>query len=146
MLRCRVTSVEQSSSQTKISTIGGNNNGDGIITCDKMFDLTEYTAQAPGKLQHSMMEFKDQTNPKQRFHHWGGLALSQQRPNTTVEPTLQLIRDDGLCEFWYDEKPVWMPKNGWIEIMQNATPRALKDMSIDNSITHAESLFESLNH
>ena len=146
LLRCRVTSVEQSSSQTTISTIGGNNNGEGIITCDKMFDLTEYTAQAPGKLQHSMMEFKDQTNPKQRFHHWGGLALSQQRPNTTVEPTLQLIRDDGLCEFWYDEKPVWMPKNGWIEIMQNATSRALKDMSIDNSITHAESLFESLNH
>ena len=97
-------------------------------------------------MQHVIIESKDQTNSKQSFHHWGGLALSQELKTTTTEPILQLIREDGLCEFWYDEKPTWKPKNGWIEIMQNATPKALKDMSIDNSIAHAESLFESLNH
>tara|TARA_B110000495_G_C22899122_1_gene524633 strand:- start:65 stop:787 length:723 start_codon:yes stop_codon:yes gene_type:complete len=146
LLRCRVTKVELSSLQTTISTTGGNNNGTGTIICDKMFDLTEYTAKAPGKLQHSMPEVQDQKNPKQSFHHWGGLALSQEQHNSTVEPILQLIREDGLCEFWYDEKPSWSPKNGWIETMQNTIPKALKDMSIDNSITYAESLFESLNH
>ena len=145
LLRCRVTKVEQSSSHTKISTIGGNNNGDGVITCDKMFDLTEYTSKAPGKLQHSIVEFQDQTTPKTSFHHWGGIALSQELQNPTTKPILQLIRDDGLCEFWYDEKPSWNPKNGWLEMMENTIPKALKDMSIDNSITHAESLFESLN-
>jgi hypothetical protein len=146
LLRCRVINVEQSSLQTIISTIGGNNNGSGLIICDKMFDLTEYTAQAPGKLQHSMIESKVQTNSKQSFHHWGGLALSQEQQNTISEPTLQLTREDGLCEFWYDEKPTWKPKNGWIETMQNTIPKALKEMSIDNSIDYAESLFESLNH
>ena len=146
LLRCRVIKVEHSSSQTTISTIGGNNNGDGIVMCDKMFDLTEYTAPAPGKLQHIMMESQDQLNPKQSFHHWGGLALSEELQNTTVEPKLQLIRDDGLCEFWYDEKPTWQPKTGWIEMVQNTIPKALEEMSIDNSIIHAESLFKSLNH
>jgi hypothetical protein len=145
LLRCRVIKVEQSPLQTTISTIGGNNNGSGTIICDKMFDLTEYTAQAPGKLQHSMIESQDQINPKQSFHHWGGLALSQELQNTTTEPIIKLLREDGLCEFWYDEKPTWNPKNGWIETMQNTTPKALKDMSIDNSIAYAESLFESLN-
>jgi len=146
LLRCRVIKVEHSSSQITISTIGGNNNGDGIIICDKMFDLTEYTAPAPGKLQHIMLESQDQLNSKQSFHHWGGLALSGELQNTTVEPKLQLIRDDGLCEFWYDEKPTWQPKTGWIEMVQNTIPKALEEMSIDNSITHAESLFASLNH
>ena len=146
MLRCRVTKVEHSSLQTTISTIGGNNNGDGIIICDKMFDLTEYTAPAPGKLQHNMIGTQDQLNSKQNFYHWGGLALSSEQQNTTTEPKLQLIRDDGLCEFWYDQKPTWQPKTGWIEMMQNTIPKALEEMSIDNSIIFAESLFKSLNH
>ena len=146
LLRCRVTKVESSSTKTTISTIGGNNNGDGIIICDKMFDLTDYTAPAPGKLQHTMIESQDSSNSKQSFHHWGGIALSGERQNTTVESKLQLIRDDGLCEFWYDHKPTWKPKTGWIETMQNTIPKALKDMSIDNSITYGEFLFKSLNH
>ena len=145
LLRCRVTKVEHSSTKTTISTVGGNNNRDGIINCDRMFDLTEYTAQAPGKLQHAMTKSQDQLNPKQSFHHWGGLALSGEIQNTIIEPKLQLMRDDGLCEFWYDEKPTWQPKTGWIEIVQNTIPKALGEMSIDNSITYAESLFASLN-
>ena len=145
LLRCRVTKVEHSSTKTTISTVGGNNNRDGTINCDKMFDLTEYTAQAPGKLQHTMTKSQDRLNPKQSFHHWGGLALSGEIQNTIIEPKLQLMRDDGLCEFWYDEKPTWQPKTGWIEIVQNTIPKALGEMSIDNSITYAESLFASLN-
>jgi len=145
LLRCRVTKVEHSSTKTTISTVGGNNNRDGIINCDRMFDLTEYTAQAPGKLQHTMTKSQDRLNPKQSFHHWGGLALSGEIQNTIIEPKLQLMRDDGLCEFWYDEKPTWQPKTGWIEIVQNTIPKALGEMSIDNSITYAESLFASLN-
>jgi len=146
LLRCRVTKVEESSQQTTISTIGGNNTRDGIIICDKMFDLTEYTAPAPGKLQHTMIDSPIQYASKQSFHHWGGIALSSEQQNTTVEPKLQLMRDDGLCEFWYDQKPTWQPKTGWIEQMQNTIPKALEEMSIDNSIVYAESLFESLNH
>ncbi len=145
LLRCRVTKVEESSQKTTVSTIGGNNNGDGIIICDKMFDLTEYSAPAPGKLQHSMIDSPVQHTPKQSFHHWGGLALSQEIQNSTVEPKLQLMRDDGLCEFWYDQKPKWQPKTGWIEVMQNTIPKTLEEMSIDNSIAYAESLFDSLN-
>ena len=145
LLRCRVTKVEESSQKTTVSTIGGNNNGDGIIICNKMFDLTEYSAPAPGKLQHSMVDSPAQYTPKQSFHHWGGLALSQEIQNSTVEPKLQLMRDDGLCEFWYDQKPTWQPKTGWIEVMQNTIPKTLEEMSIDNSIVYAESLFKSLN-
>jgi hypothetical protein len=55
------------------------------------------------------------------------------------------MRDDGLCEFWYDQKPTWHPKTGWIEVMQNTIPKTLEEMSIDNSIVYAESLFKSLN-
>ena len=145
LLRCRVTKVEESSQKTTVSTIGGNNNGDGVIICDKMFDLTEYSAPTPGKLQHRMIDSPVQYNSKQIFNHWGGLALSQEIQNATVEPKLQLIRDDGLCEFWYDQKPTWQPKTGWIEMVQNTIPKALEEMSIDNSIVYAESLFESLN-
>ena len=145
LLRCRVTKVEESSQKTTVSTIGGNNNGDGIIICDKMFDLTEYSAPAPGKLQHSMIDSSVQHTSKQSFRHWGGLALSQEIQNSTVEPKLQLMRDDGLCEFWYDQKPKWQPKTGWIEVMQNTIPKTLEEMSIDNSIVYAESLFDSLN-
>jgi hypothetical protein len=146
LLRCRVTKIEYSSMKKTISTIGGNNNGDGIIICDKIFDLTEYSAPAPGNLQHSMIDSPAQYTPKQSFHHWGGLALSAESQNTTAESKLQLIRDDGLCEFWYDQKPTWQPKTGWIQIVQNTIPKTLEEMSIDNSITYGESLFKSLNH
>lgn len=145
LLRCRVTKVEESSLKTTVSTIGGNNNGDGIIICDKIFDLTEYSAPSPGNLQHTMTKLHQQINSNPSFHHWGGLALSQEIQNATVEPKLQLIRDDGLCEFWYDQKPTWQPKTGWIEMVQNTIQKPLEEMSIDNSIVFAESLFESLN-
>ena len=146
LVRCRVTNVERSDGKTTVQFFGGNNDGEGEICCDNFFDLTEFSAIAPGNLQHNHTKSSSQTNPRKKVHRWGGIALSKDCQNNPTEPILQLIRNDGLCELWYEEKPSWTPPSGWIEIMKNTAPKPINDMSIDNSITHGEHLFHSINH
>ena len=146
LLRCRVTNVDRSDDKTIIQFIGGNNSGEGKRSCDNLFDLTEFSAIAPGNLQHNHTKSSSQTNIRKKVQRWGGIALTKDCQNNPTEPVLQLIRNDGLCELWYEDKPTWTPLSGWIEIMKNTTLKPINDMSIDNSITHAEYLFQSINH
>ncbi|HIF91445.1 MAG TPA: hypothetical protein EYQ58_07985 [Candidatus Poseidoniales archaeon] len=146
LLRCRVTNVIRSDANITVQYIGGNSGGEGEIYCDNLFDLTEFSAIAPGNLQHNHTKSSSPTNPRKKIQHFGGIALSKDCQNNPTEPILQLIRNDGLCELWYEEKPSWTPPSGWIEIMKNTSPKPINDMSIDNSITHAEYLFQSINH
>ncbi|MCS5533015.1 MAG: hypothetical protein NZ736_02010 [Candidatus Poseidoniaceae archaeon] len=144
LLRCRVTNIDQSGPQPSIHFLGGNNSGNGNILCNKFFDLTKFSAAAPGQLKHNIT-----TTSKQpivpTFDHWGGIALSKECQNNPSNPILQLTRSGGLCELWYDNKPTWTPTSGWIEIMKNTTPKPIKEMSIDASIARGESIFHSMN-
>lgn len=146
LLRCRVTNIECSGGKTTVQFVSGNNGGEGEISCDNLFDLTEYSAIAPGNLQHNHTKSSEQINTIKKFQHWGGIALTKECQTNTTEPILQLMRNDGLCELWYETKPTWTPPSGWIEIMQNTALKPINDMSIDNSIAHGEHLFQSINH
>jgi hypothetical protein len=146
LVRCRVTKVNYSDGKTTVQFFGGNNGGEGEICCDNLFDLTDFSAIAPGNLQHKHTKSSPQTKQRKKVQHWGGIALSKDCQNNSTEPILQLIRNDGLCELWYEHKPTWTPTSGWIEMMKNTAPKPINDMSIDNSITYGEHLFHSINH
>ena len=145
LLRCRVTNINSSSKETAIQYVGGINSGGGKINCDVLFDLTDYCAISPGNLQHNIPRSATSKPNRPQIHYWGGLALLEDCQNNKLQPTLQLIRKDGLCELWFEEKPTWAPSSGWIETMQNTTLGSLAEMNIDNSISHGEQLFESIN-
>jgi len=144
LLRCRVTSIDQTGSKPRIQFIGGNNSGDGNIICNKLFDLTRFTATAPGQLKHNIANTPDQPITP-TFEHWGGIALSKECQNNPTNPILQLTRSGGLCELWYDGKPTWTPTSGWIEIIKNTTSKPITEMSIDANIAFGEDLFHSMN-
>jgi len=144
LLRCRVTEIDQSGSKPRIQFIGGNNSGNGNIVCNKIFDLTKFSAAAPGQLKHNIIKTPEQLITPS-FDHWGGIALSKECQNNPANPILQLTRSGGLCELWFDNKPTWTPTSGWIETMKNTTPKPIKEMSIDASIAHGEALFHSMN-
>lgn len=146
LLRCRVTNIDLSDGKTTVQFFGGNNGGEGEIRCDNLFDLTDYSAITPGNLQHNYTKSPNRLNPTKKVHHWGGIALSKDCQNNPTEPILQLIRNDGLCELWYEDKPSWTPPSGWIEIMKNTALKPINEMSIDNSISYGEHLFQSINH
>ena len=145
LLRCRVTNVENSGEETAIQYVGGINSGVGQINCDVLFDLTDYCALSPGGLQHNITRSIPNQSNQPQIQNWGGLALLADCQDNKLQPTLQLIRKDGLCELWFEEKPTWKPRSGWIETMQNTTSKPLIELNIDNSIIHGEQLFESIN-
>lgn len=158
LLRCRIVDVLQNGGQTVVETVGGVNSGEGGIICDQLFDLRQFSAIAPGGLQHSFSVDDCNNSPvtkallsqeislSQQIEHWGGLVIAAECQNTAPNAVLQLLRGDGLCELWYDEKPTWSPKTGWIEVMENTNPDELVQMTIDKSIAFGESLFHSINH
>ena len=146
LLRCRVTNVDSSGKETAIQYVGGINSGKGQINCDIFFDLTDYCALSPGNLQHNITTSKPNKPKQPQIKNWGGVALLGDCQNNKLQPILELIRKDGLCELWFEEKPTWTPSSGWIETMQNTTPKPLAEMNIDNSIRFGEQLFESINH
>ena len=144
LLRSRVSNVVQFGIEITVQYTGGINGAGGEISCNKLFDLTGLSTVAPGNLQHQITQQQEE-NKQPIFSHWGGIALSQECQNNTPKPILQLIRNNGLSELWYDDKPTWTPSSGWIETMKNTTPKPIKDMSIDNSIGYGEELFHSIN-
>lgn len=141
LLRCRVTNVKSSDIETIIQYIGGINSGSGEIICNQLINLTDYCAPSPGKLQHTIAK----STPTKPNQYWGGLALTIDCQNDELQPVLQLIRKDGVSELWFQTKPTWAPNSGWLETMLNTTPKPLTELSIDNSISSGEHLFESIN-
>ena len=145
LLRCRVTNVEHLDKQITIQYAGGINGGSGEIICNQMFDLTDYCAKSPGNLQHSFTKTTTKSSKKIMPHKWGGIALSKDCHDHKLQPILQFFRNDDLCELWFQQKPTWTPSSGWLETMINTTPSPLIELSIDNSISYGEHLFESIN-
>ena len=142
--RTRITNCTETENDFLIEFQGGGPNSTGEIHTKHIVNDIQWTYQAPGAKTHTLP-----LSPKILIPEFG--AFTQMHGGTALksdctdlpEGLTILPRFEGLTEIWQTTEN-WIPKKGWIEIIDCSLPTSIEKRCIDAQITEGRRISELL--
>ena len=142
--RTRITKSFESPDGFTIEYQGGGPNSNGQIICQHLINDVQWTYQAPGSKQHTLIDTEKIHVPHfgEFIEIHGGTALS--KDCTEVPSKIDTFpRAEGLTEVWQTEES-WIPKHGWIETISCSLPLDNDKRCIDAQISEGRRISNAL--
>ena len=132
--RTRITSCFETPDGFTIEFQGGGSNSFGQFDCHHLVNDIQWTYQAPGAKQHTLVDSSNIHIPKfgKFIEMHGGTALTKDCTDIPHD-TYTLPRSEGLTEVW-QQVETWKPHHGWIETIQNSIPVNIDERCIDAQV------------